>query len=136
MTTDQPSPSNAAGDNGWLADLVRQMDAIYAAREAANPTPPAVEPPQSQADKPGVLIAAEKDALRWQIVEKLQRALCGDVARCGRHRCRRSRRCTKLEEMAPEMAASQANLAAERAKWQPPPAPTRPTRGRNGRAGA
>jgi hypothetical protein len=108
----------------WAADYC-------AAQRAANP------PPEPWVDKrgvkPGTLIAAEKDVFRGEMAEKLQRALCADIARCEHHRCRRSRRCTRLEEMASNMAASRANLAAERAKWQPLPAPTRPMRGATSR---
>ncbi len=115
----------------WAADY-------YAARPTASPQPdPPPEPRVDKwVDKPGTLIAAEKDVFLGEMAEKLQRALCADVARCEHHRCRRSRRCTRLEEMAPNMAASRANLAAERAKWQPPPAPVEPPRGRAARSPA
>jgi hypothetical protein len=108
----------------WAADYC-------AAQNAANPQPD--PPPKPWVDKPGTLIAAEQDVFRGEMNEKLQRVLCSNIARCEHHRCRRTRRCTRLEEMASDMAASRANLAAEQAKWQPPPAPVEPPRGRAAR---
>ncbi len=119
-----------------LAAFLKCAADYYAAQQTANPQPdPPPEPwIDKWVDKPGTLIAAEKDVFRWEMAEKLQRALCGDIARCENHRCRRSRRCTRLEEMASDMAASRANLAAEQAKWHPPPAPAEPPRGRRARS--
>jgi hypothetical protein len=105
----------------WAADYCAEQ-------RARNPEPE--HPPEPSVDKPGTMIAAEKDVAAWEMVEKLQRALCSDTARCERHRCRRSRRCASLEDIALNMAASRATLAAEQAKWQPPPAPPPSTRGR------
>ena len=112
----------------WAADY-------YAGQQAANPQPDSPPEPwvDKRVDKPGTLIAAEKDVLRGEMAEKLQRALCADIARCEHRRCRRRRRCSRLEEMASNMAASRANLAAERAKWQPLPAPVEPPRQRRAR---
>jgi hypothetical protein len=98
----------------WSADYC-------AAQEAANPQPDPT--PKPWVDKPGTLIAAEQDVFRGEMLEKLQRVLCSDITRCEHHYCRRRRRCTRLEEIASSMAVSRANLAAEQAKWQPPPAP-------------
>jgi hypothetical protein len=124
--------SESSNDNG-LADLIRRIEAIYAARAETEPSPI----PQSNPwiDKPGTLIAAERDVFTWEIVEKLQRLACRDIAHCENHRCRRGRRCSKLEELEPEMAKSRANLAAERAKWQPPAPTPEPRQRKKGRTG-
>jgi len=107
----------------WLPQLIHRVSERMAEREMANPTPPPADPPEPYVDKPGTLIAAEKDLFRWTIAERLQRLLCGDVTRCQDGRCRRRRRCRKLAEMAPDLEAARATLAAEQAKWQPPSAP-------------
>jgi hypothetical protein len=134
MTHSKPSRGNAPDDDSWLPELMRRMEAIYAAREAENPTPAPSSPPEPWVDKPGTLIAAENDVFRMEIVEKLQRGLCGgDVACCDKHRCRRRGRCSAQEEIAPELEAARARLAAEQAKWQPPSAPPGPPRARRKR---
>jgi hypothetical protein len=135
MTGTTPPRGEEPDDGAWLPELIRQVAAIYAAREAANPTPARAPepPPEAWVDKPGALIAAEKDVFRIEIAERLRRALCGDVAHCKRHRCRRRGRCSAAEELAPAIAAARAHLAAERAKWQPPPAPAAAPRGRRRR---
>jgi hypothetical protein len=131
MTDSKTSRGNAPDDDEWLPELMRRMEAIYAAREAENPTLAPSSPPEPWVDKPGTLIAAEKDVFRMEIVERLLRGLCGgDVARCDKHRCRRRRHCSAQEEIAPELEAARARLAAEQAKWQPPPEPPRARRKR------
>jgi hypothetical protein len=118
MTSSEPH------DEAWLPKLIRQMEDIYAAREAANPTPAPAAPEEPYVDKPGTLIAAEKDVFHYEIAERLQRLLCSDVRRCERRRCRRRGRCSTVEELAPAIAVARAQLAAEQARWQPPPPAT------------
>jgi len=108
------------------------MDAIYAARKAENPA--AAPVPGPWVDKPGALIAAEREVFRGEMAERLQRAMCGEAARCKDHRRRRRGRCRALEDIAPELERARANLAAERAKWQPAPADS-PCGHKKGRAG-
>jgi hypothetical protein len=102
-----------------------------AAREAANPTPE--PPPEPWVDKPGTLIAAEKDVWRWELVQKLNLALCGGPEKCSAARCRRARRCTEMEEIGPQIELARATLARELAKWTPLPT-ERPVRRRGRRA--
>ena len=107
-----------------VAEALFRLGQIMAEREAANPTP---EPPREPwVDKPGTLIAAEKDVARWELVEQLQPALCGGLERCLQGRCRRARRCAELEELRPMIEESRAALARERAQWKPPPTPPEP----------
>jgi hypothetical protein len=127
--------SSNTPDDAWLPDLIRMLDAVCPAREDRTTTP--AHDPERWPDKPGTLIAAEKAVAGWELVAKLQPLLCGTIARCRNHWCRRRRSCRKLAEMAPHTQAARAELAAERAKGQPPaisPAPPRPSK--KGRATA
>jgi hypothetical protein len=83
-------------------------------------------PPQPGAIRPGAVIAAEKDLLRWETIKEGQAILCRSPARCEHHRCRRRRRCTRLDVVAAGLAVARARLAAQRAGRQPPPAPAQP----------
>jgi hypothetical protein len=135
MTGGTPPRSDEPDEDASLHRLFRQVEAAFAAREAESPAPaPAPRPePQPRFAKPGALIAAENDAFRFEIAARLQGLLCGGVARCKRHRCRRRRRCSAVEELAPQIAEARARLAAEQAKWQPPPAPAAAPRRRGTR---
>ena len=104
-----------------FAAFLRELGDLIARREAANPTPP--QPPEPWIDKPGTLIAAEKEVMRAQVVEKIQLALCGGPKKCQLARCRRSLRCAEIEDLRPIAERARAKLAAELAKWKPPPAP-------------
>jgi hypothetical protein len=77
-------------------------------------------PPEPWVDKPGPLIAAEKDVPRWELVERLQPAICGGPERCKLGRCRRARRCAELERLKPMIEDSRVALAGELAQWKPP----------------
>ena len=108
-------------DDG-LADFIRRVSEIFAEREAANPTPP--RPPEPWIDKPGTLIAAEKDFALWKVLARIQRPLCQTISSCKDQNCRRTNRCRELILITKEMEASRMRLAGELAKWQP--SPTRP----------
>jgi hypothetical protein len=107
-----------------IAEVLCRLRQILEEREAANPTPE--PPPEPWVDKPGALIAAEKDVARWELVEKLQPALCGGPKRCRQGRCRRARRCAELDRLRPMIEESRAALARERAQWKPPSTPPEP----------
>jgi len=124
---DQPHEPDAGTR---LAAFLRELQLRLAAREEANPPPP---PPEPWVDKPGSLIAAEKDVWRWELVEKITLLRCGGPAACAQARYRRSRRCAEMERLAPQIEASRATLAAEQARWTPPPAPPEPTPGKRRR---
>jgi hypothetical protein len=111
-----------------IAEVLCKLREIMEAREAANPTPESSPgpPPEPWVDKPGTLIAAEKDVALWEVVEKLRPALCGGPERCRQSRCRRARRCGELEQLRPMIEASRATLARERAQWKPPSTPPEP----------
>jgi hypothetical protein len=111
-----------------IAEVLCRLREIMEEREATNPTPE--PPPEPWVDKPGTLIAAEKDVARWDLVEQLQSALCRSPERCPHGRCRRARRCAELERLRPMIEESRATLARERAQWKPPPAPEPPVRRR------
>jgi hypothetical protein len=135
MTGDTPARSDEPDDEAWLPRLFRQVEAAFAARAADNPTRAPDPPPEPEpwVDKPGSLIAAEKGVFRIEMAAKLRGALCGGVARCKKHRCRRRRRCSDVDDLAPQIAEARARLAAEQAKWQPPPAPAAAPRRRRKR---
>jgi hypothetical protein len=118
-----------------FSEFLRKVGERIAEREALNPTPR--PPPEPWVDKPGTLIAAEKDLWHWQMCHKLQSLLCRDVAKCEDGRCRRVKRCRELEHVAIGIEACRVRLAAEQAKWQPPLPPSPPRgRGKKGRAAA
>jgi hypothetical protein len=133
MSGGTPPRSDEPDDENWLPELMRQVGAALAAREAESPAPAPPPEPEPWVDKPGALMAAERDVFRLELSERLRRLLCGDAARCKRQRCRRRRRCSAVEEIARDLAAARARLAAERAKWQPPLAPPAAPRGRRKR---
>lgn len=110
---------------GSFAAFIRKLGELLEAREAANPTHQ--PPPEPSANKPGSLIAAEKDLLRWELIERVQPHLCGGPEKCKHGRCRRARRCGELEGLKGEIEAARATLARERAQWNPeaPPASER-----------
>jgi hypothetical protein len=121
---DEPETAwSQASDQDWaVAKMLAFLREIMDAREAANPTPPAPKPPpEPRVDKPGSLIAAEKEVWRWELLERLQPAVCGGPERCRLGRCRRARRCAELERLKPMIEESRAVLARERAQWKPPP---------------
>ena len=131
---DQPWPPEREAHFG---KFLREVSERIAERAAQNPTPEPEPDPEPWVDKPGTLIAAEKDLWRWEMCQKLSRVLCQDTAKCQDGRCRRTKRCRKLEEIAAGIETARATLAAEQAKWQPPPLPPVPRRRRKkGRAGA
>ena len=131
---DQPWPPEREAHFG---KFLREVSERIAERAAQNPTPEPEPDPEPWVDKPGTLIAAEKDLWRWEMCQKLSRVLCQDMAKCQDGRCRRTKRCRKLEEIAAGIETARATLAAEQAKWQPPPLPPVPRRRRKkGRAGA
>src|SRR5262245_6416998 len=128
MTTrPHTKPADVSPDDHTFGEFLRKLGERIAEREAANPAPsPLPEPPpEPWVDKPGTLIAAEKDVWRWQLVEKLQGLLCGGPERCAHAR---SRRCANLEALKPEIEASHAVLAREQAAWKAPPSPPERTR--------
>ena len=138
MTQDPEKPA-PANDNGWLAVIIEHVTAVHAEREAKNPSPPSPPEPKEPPwpDKPGELIAAEKDLFRWEICVKLRKALCSDTNKCEDPRCRRRRRCRELDMLTKMSEESRAHLAAMQAKWpapqpQPEPAPKRKRKGRTG----
>jgi hypothetical protein len=135
MSIGTPPRRDGPDDEAWLPKLFRQVEAAFAAREAANPTRAPAPPPEPApwVDKPGSLIAAEKDVFRIEIAARLRGLLCGGIARCKRHRCRRRRRCSAVDELAPQIAEARARLAAEQARWQPPTAPAAAPRRRRRR---
>jgi len=106
---------------GSFAAFIRKLGDLIDAREAADPTPR--PPPEPWADRPGTLIAAEKDLLRWELIQRVQPHLCGGPERCTHDRCRRARRCGELESLRPLTEAARATLSRERAKWRPPEEP-------------
>jgi hypothetical protein len=130
--TDEPKPEPDPDGDAAFAELLRKIGDLIAAREAANPTPPPQREPR--VDKPGALIAAEKDVLCCQLIEKLELLHCGGPEKCQRTRCRRSRRCAEIEDFKPLAEEARAALAREQAKWKPPQAPpeARPPRRRRG----
>jgi hypothetical protein len=117
-TTADTEQRHAAEGERTFAEFLRQVGERIAEREAANPTPE--PPPEPWVDKPGTLIAAEKDIWRWQLVEKLELLLCGGPDACKHARCRRSWRCATLAKLQPMTEASRATLAREQAQWKPP----------------
>jgi hypothetical protein len=126
--TDQPRDLS---EEAAFAAFVREVGDQMAAREADNPSPPA--PREPWVDKPGTLIAAEKEVLCCRIIERLELLLCGGPGNCARSRCRRSRRCAQLESLKPMAEAARATLASEQAKWRPSPAPEPAPSGRRQR---
>ncbi len=123
-----PDGSDDNADGRAFAKFLREVGDRIAEREAANPTP---KPPRDpEIGKPASLIAAENEAGRWQLLEKLRLAFCGGPDKCSEARCRRARRCAALEEIRPEAELARAALARERAKWTPPPAPPQPPKAR------
>jgi hypothetical protein len=114
----------ASDQDRAIAKVLCRLRQIMEEREAANPTPE--PPPEPWVNKPGALIAAEKDLATWELVEKLQPALCGGPERCPQGRCRRARHCAELERLRPMIEESRAALARERAQWKPPPTPPEP----------
>jgi hypothetical protein len=144
MTMYETRPIPPASEPDLLDELAKWADLLFEIallfetdqrlfeRTADSPSPPA----QPGVDKPSALIAAERAVLHLETMEQRQTNLCASSARCKHHRCRRRKRCRVLEEMAPAMAASRANLAAERGKWHPPVPQADPPRGRKkGRTG-
>jgi hypothetical protein len=119
-------PLYGTGQDAAVARALHRLGEIMAEREAANPTPE--PPPEPWVDKPGSLIAAEKDVARWELVEQLQPAVCGGPGRCKIGRCRRAGQCAELERLRPMIEESRATLARERAQWKPPPTPPAPIR--------
>jgi hypothetical protein len=97
----------------WAAD--------YCAEQRAR-TPEPDRPREPWIDKPGVLIAAEKDLWRWEMNHLLRSHICKSPGGCEDRRCRRTNRCRELDAAAKAVEAARVRLAAERAKWQPPPA--------------
>lgn len=117
----KPPPIHEIADpDDRLAALFKWLLDRSAEQEALSPEPE--RPPEPWVDKPGTLIAAEKEVFRGEMAIKLLRAMCADTARCERQRCRRRRRCEEVERLEAYMATCRAHLAAEQAKWQPPPA--------------
>ena len=119
-------------DEGHFAAFLRKVGDLIEAREAANPTPQT--PPEPWVDKPGSLIAAERDVFCCELLERLQLPLCGGPAKCERARCRRAGRCGELESLRPLTEAARATLSREQASWRPPEAPPALTGRRRRRA--
>ena len=115
-------PNQRTEEMGW-AEFLQKVDERIAEREALNPPPP--KPPQPYVQKTGALIAAEKDLLRWEMCLKLQGWLCRDTAKCQDNRCRRQKRCRKLQTLATDLEASRLRLAAAQAN-EPSPVPSLP----------
>jgi hypothetical protein len=105
----------------WAADYCAEQ-------RARNPTPD--RPREPWVDKPGTLIAAEKDLRCAEMNHLLWSRMCETTDRCEDRHCRRSKRCRGIVTAAETVEAARATLAAERAKWQPPPPPAEPPRGR------
>lgn len=125
--SDLQQPDNPC-DDGDFARFIRQLEEAIAERELADPRPEPPPPDEPWFDKPGTLIAAEKEMLAWELLERLQLPLCGGPEKCGRDRCRRARRCSELDEIRPMTEAARAKLARERAKWRPSEQPAEPPR--------
>jgi len=103
-------------DDAAFAEALRKLQERFAEIETANSPPPS--PSEPWVDKPGTLIAAEKEVWRWGLIEKLELAHCGGPARCVHACCRRSQHCGKVDELKPLIAAARATLAHEQAKWK------------------
>jgi hypothetical protein len=116
-----------------VAHVLSRLREIFAEREATNPTPESPRDPW--VDKPGPLIAAEKEVWRCELIEKLTLAWCARPGGCALDRCKRSRRCAELESLQPMFEQVRAALAAAQARWPrptelpQPPASGRPRRG-------
>ncbi|MFZ1106093.1 MAG: hypothetical protein WAN86_25055 [Hyphomicrobiaceae bacterium] len=116
-----------------IAEVLCKLRDIYAERETANPpSEPPTPDPDPWADKPGSLIAAEKDAWLCELVERLQQAWCARPGGCGLGRCKRARRCAELESLRPMIEQSRAALAAAQARWPRPTPPAQPLARRRG----
>jgi hypothetical protein len=106
-------------DDAAFAEALRKLQERFAEIAAADPaSPPLPSPPKPWADKPGTLIAAEKEVWHWELIEKLELAHCGGPERCPHACCRRSRHCAKADALKPLIAAARATLAREQAKWK------------------
>ena len=127
-------PAQARTQDQAVAEVLYKLGQIFAEREAAD-TPPKPELPHDAwvdkslnkpLNKPGPLIAAEKDVWLWGIVEKLQLAWCKRPGGCRLGRCKRSGHCAELDKMRPEIESSRAALADAQARWPRPAGPAEP----------
>jgi hypothetical protein len=69
---------------------------------------------RSRASKPGSLIAAALDVLRWEDLKISRLRSCGDAGKCADARCRRRKHCYKRQWIDAEIAASRARMVAAR----------------------
>src|SRR5262245_66063630 len=94
---EQPDDARDEADLAWV---LRELSELLAEREAANPRPKLPPPSESEHSKPGTLVAAEKEPLGCEVLERLQQPLvCGGPEKCEHDRRRRARRCSELEEI-------------------------------------
>lgn len=124
MTTNEKIPIPRTREPDLLDELARWLPLVF---KVCNVDEPLFLRP---ADNASALTAAEKAVSDWELIQKGQAIVCDRPARCEHHRCRRRKLCGRLEKIATTLAVVSARLAAERAKWQPPPAPAEPPRSR------
>jgi hypothetical protein len=119
-------PLSARTQDQAIAELICKVNEIHAARDAPDPTPEPDAPRDPWVDKPGPLIAAEKEMWRWGIIETLQLGWCKGPGACQRGRCKRAGRCAELEKLRPELERARAALADAQARWPRPAGLTQP----------
>jgi hypothetical protein len=132
----ETQPAQARTQDEAVAEVLHKLGKIFAEREGTA-APPEPEPPRDPwVDKPGPLIAAEKDVWLLGIVEKLQLAWCKRPGGCRLGRCKRTGRCAEIDKMRPEIERSRAALADAQARWPRPAGLAEPpARRRRRRAG-
>jgi hypothetical protein len=83
------------------------------------------------------LADAQRELSYLEAMAEKQRSRCQEPARCDNHRCRRRRRCGRLEKVAAMAAAARAGVAARRARLEREfpalPAPSSPPAVRHGK---
>jgi hypothetical protein len=122
MTMNRKMPIPPTTQSDPLDELAKWLDFVC---EVCRPVP---LPPWTQcgALKPRAVIAAEQDVRHWEAIWEGQAIFCRSTAHCEHLRCRRRRRCIRLQAVAARLAVARARLAAESAIWKPPPPPAKP----------